>query len=263
MTTVANIFRTENAHYYRRDGTPCHQVPNKSNGGMRPTTLKDARKLDLLPSVTTILSVLRKPGLERWLIEQAVLAVISDPGKPLEDLDAKIDRVLNQERQQDEESQRARDLGTRIHDAMERHLTCAPQNESAYESDWDLLPFIQPALAVVREHGRVIFTERVLVGDGYAGKTDCGTEGDALTLWDFKSTSSKTLPAKSYLEHRLQLSAYAKAMGSTGNKRIVTANLYISTSEPGKLSLCLNQDWQQDWKAFEHLLAYFKIVNNL
>jgi len=33
----------ESGHYYAKDGTAVFEVPNKSKGGMRPTTLRDAK----------------------------------------------------------------------------------------------------------------------------------------------------------------------------------------------------------------------------
>ena len=53
-------------HWYSRTGEPMHWVKRASGEGTRPTTLADARKLDLLPSVTTILRTLDKPPLNRW-----------------------------------------------------------------------------------------------------------------------------------------------------------------------------------------------------
>src|SRR5436190_23373532 len=43
------------------------------------STLRDARKLGLLPSVTNILGVITKPELTAWLQEQAVLAALTLP----------------------------------------------------------------------------------------------------------------------------------------------------------------------------------------
>ena len=54
----------ESGHWYAADGTAVFEVPNKSKGGMRPTTLKDCRALGLYPSVTTIMKVLAAPELD-------------------------------------------------------------------------------------------------------------------------------------------------------------------------------------------------------
>src|SRR5512136_668210 len=72
------LFNPENAHWYRRDGEPLHSVPS-AKGEPRPTTLRDARKLGLLPSVTNVLGVINKPELVEWKMTQAVLAALTLP----------------------------------------------------------------------------------------------------------------------------------------------------------------------------------------
>ena len=56
---------SESGHWYTKDGTPAYTTMGKT--GERNTTLRDARKLGLLPSVTTIIGQLSKTGLNTWL----------------------------------------------------------------------------------------------------------------------------------------------------------------------------------------------------
>lgn len=58
--------RESASHWYFPDGTPLHEVPRADGKGQRPTSLRDARKLGLFPSVTNVLSILAKPGLDAW-----------------------------------------------------------------------------------------------------------------------------------------------------------------------------------------------------
>ena len=44
----------ESGHWYTRQGEPMYTVIGKTTGRPRNTTLKDARELNLVPSVTTI-----------------------------------------------------------------------------------------------------------------------------------------------------------------------------------------------------------------
>jgi len=62
-----------NGHWYTKDGTPAYTTIGKT--GERPTTLRDARKEGLLPSVTTINGQLSKAGLDTWKQQQVLLAV--------------------------------------------------------------------------------------------------------------------------------------------------------------------------------------------
>ena len=48
MTETKPALASENCHYYTKEGAPCYEVEAK-NGQMRPTTLRDARKLSLVP----------------------------------------------------------------------------------------------------------------------------------------------------------------------------------------------------------------------
>ena len=50
------------SHFYDLAGKACHSQIGK-NGLERNTTLRDARKLNLFPSVTGITGIFAKPGL--------------------------------------------------------------------------------------------------------------------------------------------------------------------------------------------------------
>ena len=58
-------YTSEAGHWYTQTGIPMYTIVGK-NGKERNTTLADAKKLNLVPSVTTVLSLLAKPGLENW-----------------------------------------------------------------------------------------------------------------------------------------------------------------------------------------------------
>lgn len=258
MNTAARTHGNDSSHWYFDDGRPCYEMEKKDGSGMRPTTLADARKLNLLPSVTTILKVLAAPALQSWLIEQAVLAAMTTPRLAGEADDAFIQRVLHTERHQDQEAQKARDRGTEIHDGMEAMLQGKPVSD-------DLLPWIEPAyLHLKSKIYCVLKTECVLVGEGYAGRTDLVSDTSpntvgAFLIADFKST--KKLPERgSWPEHRLQLAAYAAAAEpnlTAGSIR--TANLYISTVERGKFAYYENPPWLPDYnQGFEPLVRHWQ-----
>ena len=54
---------SESGHWYTKTGEPMYTIVG-ANGKERNTTLADAKKLDLVPSVTTILGIVAKPALE-------------------------------------------------------------------------------------------------------------------------------------------------------------------------------------------------------
>jgi len=252
--TIANVKQSEASHWYYPDSRPCYEVPYADpSKGMRPTTLRDAKKLGLLPSVTTCLRVLDKPALNSWKIEMAVLAVLTTPKLADEPLDAFIKRVLSVDKEQDAEAAKARELGTQIHDALELALGNWPYEES-------FAPYVLPVLDALKPMGKVLATEKIMVGEGYAGRIDAILDGNEITVVDFKTT--KTLPKESWWEHQLQTAAYCAALGNTGNKRIKSCNIYIDTINAGKIFVSVQEDWGKAFEAFDHVLSYWKITNN-
>jgi hypothetical protein len=241
-------------HWYSVTGEPCHFVEKKDGSGLRSTTLADARKNNWLPSVTTIDKILDKPQLTAWKVDNALTACITTPRLPNETDDEFKARVLAVD--VESISDAAKQIGTDVHDAIEKALAGQEYPES-------LKPYVAPVLAALNQFGKVAWTEKVLVGVGYAGRADCMMENEEwITMVDFKTTGSKKLPTKSYDEHRRQLSAYSKCIGNTGNKRIRTANIYISTVRQGEISVCVNEDWQQDFSVFAKIVELWQLLNN-
>jgi len=220
MATINNLkpAPAESGHWYQRDGTPCHTVIGKTTGQPRATTLADARKLNLLPSTTTVLKALHKEALVIWRVQQAVLTVLTTPraivdGVPEAD-DAYVERVINVERQHEQEGKKAADLGTSIHAAIEKAM-------SGEEWDQALAVYVEPVLKLCKDKfGEPEVAEKVVVGEGYAGKLDVKF-ADAIV--DFKTT--KSVPKVSYFDHRMQTASYSKAFGFTGQHRFRSANV--------------------------------------
>jgi len=254
MPRAVRVQRGEDSsHWYHVDGRPCYELPKKDGSGTKTPTLADARKLSLLPSVTTILKILAKPALERWKIEQAVLAVSTSPRLPGEGDDAFIDRILNTERVQDQERDAAAKRGTDIHNALEALA-------EGQGIDDGIAPWVLPAWNHIRTFGDNYKSEVVLVGNGYAGKSDLimdSLDPEYEIVVDYKTT--KKLPEKaSWTEHRLQLAAYAKAQFSKTGKKMLTYNLYVSTTELGKFALFENPPYEADYAAFRNLVLFWQ-----
>lgn len=247
--------KPENGHWYDpKTGEPKHWVPKKDGTGNRPTTLRDAKELGLVPSVTSILNILAKPALQEWLIRNAVHAVTTAPDILGESLDAKITRVLDTERQQDEESQRAMDRGTEIHDALEAIA-------DGLEIDAAIEPWVAPAWSAITEQcGEIVKTECVLIGPGFGGRADLITKKDQhLRIWDYKST--RKLPTEAYIEARLQLAGYAKALYDETGNVIDTTNVYISTVDCGKFVICENPPWHDTYhEGFAPLVRHWQFI---
>lgn len=83
----------------------------------------------------------------------------------------------------------ARDLGTRLHEALENLALNKPV-------DADLLPWVTPAWEFIRSLGVVLSAETCVVGQGFAGKVDLmlSPGPEEVLLVDYKT--SKKLPDK-------------------------------------------------------------------
>lgn len=265
--TAARTTPTTGAHYYDpKTGEPRHFVPKKDGSGNRPSTIRDARENGWLPSCTTILKLLHKEALVQWMVEQACLSLITSPRQPGEKDDAFVYRILHEEKVQEQESQIARDKGTAIHAALEAYFTGLPVPP-------DMEVYVRPLIENLIARGQVGSAEVTLIGEGYAGKTDLIQ--DCPEYWhmvDFKSSKKLPDPNKggAYPEHRLQLSAYAKAWSEklkrAGklDKPIVVSNAYISTTNPGEFIVIEHeQPWEETFeKGFRPLLVHWMWANN-
>jgi PD-(D/E)XK nuclease superfamily len=243
-------------HYYDKDGNPHHWVEKKSGPGNRATTIKDARKNGWLPSVTGIVNVLAKPQLERWKMMQACSAVLTSPRREGEGLDAFMERVLFQDKEGEQEARIAAERGSGIHDAIASGLKEQPFDPAYFE-------YVNAAVGVLESLGKIVTVEKVVVGNGYAGRMDALVENaESLVVLDWKSASK--LPEKdSWDDHKLQTAAYAATFGNTNGKRILTANLYLSTKQPGKTAFFVQDNWRETYeRGFVPLLRYWQFAND-
>lgn len=131
---------SESTHWYTAAGEPAYTQKSK-DGSDRPTTLRDARKLNLFPSVTTIIRCAATPGLERWKRQQVLLSALTLPRMDGETEEAWLARV---ELDWQEQGRQAADRGTEIHAAIESHFAGEPPSE-------DLLPWVQAAVQAINE----------------------------------------------------------------------------------------------------------------
>lgn len=245
------------SHYYDpRTAEACHFVKKKDGSGTRPTTVADARKLLLVPGPSTVLKLLDKPALMDWKIRQGVYAYATAPIIEGETIDQRITRILDTEGQHEEEAALARDKGTAIHEAIEKALCWQPWDES-------LKPYVDPVMGEIAHIGRVVLTEKILVGRGYAGKVDCVVESDLfVTVVDFKTC--KNVPERdAWPEAKIQVGAYCGALGITGDKRIAGMIIYISTTDPGVIKPFYIDDWEKEFRKFQLLLRFWQMMNNV
>ncbi|MGZ4973506.1 MAG: PD-(D/E)XK nuclease family protein [Limisphaerales bacterium] len=257
------IDRQAPSHWYLRDGRPFHEIAKKDGSGNRAVTLADARKVLALPSVTNILGVIAKPGLEAWKIEQGIMAALTLPALPGEPIDAYARRVVND---MDAQVEKAADFGTAIHAACELYA-----REKLLPSDPTLLAFIEPWRVWFDENvERVECIETIFVSleHGYAGRVDmiAKLKDIGWCVVDFKtqkvkrSSKGEAKPAF-YETWPLQLAAYAFAAEKTLAQSIPgMVSVVIDSLEPGPVHIKHWDSVQPHLHMFTHLLDVWKYV---
>jgi len=259
MTTI--IARAaESVHWYQQDGAPQYTVKAK-DGSDRPTTLRDARKMDLVPSVTTVLKIAAKPGLEAWKQEQMLLAALTLPRDPNESEKDFIARIVFDSK---ETAKSAAERGTRIHESIEswfggkkdvEHKDIAKAFEESIFVHFKTHPF-QPWL-VERSFASAL---------GFGGKVDlyCAADEHAPVGIVLDAKSKDFGPddkVEAYDEHLLQLAAYRHGLGVPHAR---CANVFVSRTHPGLVKVV---EWPEEelvkgWEMFQCLLRFWKLKNN-
>lgn len=255
---MTNSHASESGHWYDRHGKSVWEVVGAKGQKVKPD-LRHARKLGLLPGVTSVANCAAKPGLEMWKVKQAILSALTLPRAEAEPEDAWLDRIVTDS---NEQSRKAADRGTLIHAAIQAHY----QGEIP---DPEFLPYVRLAVEVIRKNcGEQQWTpEKSFAHEaGYGGKADLPS-----TVWlvDVKSKDRKDLddPKKKlvYDEHPQQLAAYRRGL-LLPNVRC--ANLFISrdpeTDDAPILCKFIEhpeEDLKRGLDMFDALLRYWQIRN--
>jgi len=183
--------------------------------------LEDDKKI-YVPGVTTINSVLDKPGLNNWKIKTTVGYIGAHlPQLRADDLtkEKALEIFRKAKEYADELAKEQADIGKRIHDLIHLHLL-GEKVDLSIEDGKVQAGFIA-FLSWLNEHEfKPIATEKVVYHPtlNYAGTLDTVGELDGkLTVLDWKSGSGI------YLESYLQISAYVKAYEVMSGKQVEQA----------------------------------------
>ena len=240
------LYSPDAAHWYGRDGVPMHSVPSLK-GKPRPTTVRDARKLGLYPSVTNIIGVIAKPELTSWLQAQAVMAALTLPRNPGESEDAFAQRVVADSLTTRDS---AADFGTAFHAGAEQVA-----HSLAVDAEHPAAAWLHHYFAWFRRNVVSLrWTEAVLVNHdlGYAGTADLLIEHreHGPCLVDLKTMKLKPeYKVKPYSTWGYQLAAYRKALGLP----VKCLNLIVNSNEPSEPieHVWSAEELETGWRAFE------------
>jgi len=260
MTTEPKVLPSEATHWYDKQGNPVYEVPKAKGGGMRPTTITDARKLNLVPSVTAIIGIAAKPGLQKWKLQQMLHAALTLPRLPDESTDAFAERVITDS---EEQSKKAMERGTELHAAIEDWIQTG-YFHIAFENHLMTLrdTMLQAGIDLRQGKAEHSFASPL----GYGGKLDWHNDE---VLIDFK-TKARIEDGKqlAWPEHCWQLAAYRTGLFKDDRplpyeqkRRLI--NVFIGVEDyQVRIHEWTPEDAAQGWEVFSHLLAVWKIIKN-
>lgn len=236
----------ESLHWYTADGRPMYTVIG-TNGKERPTTVRDARKLRLVPSVTSIIKCAAAPGLEYWLQQQVLMAALTLPRRPHESEKSWLDRVWADSREQ---GKKAAERGTAIHAAIQGYYEGCRSKE--YEDHVDA------AVEAIEGLGSFLVEHAFSHPLGFGGKCDIHAKDVVIDIKTKEFGEHDTL--STYDEHHMQLAAYREGLGMPQAR---CAILYVSASVPGlaRLMWIDTEDLLRGWSMFRSLLKFWQSKN--
>lgn len=254
--------QSESGHWYDRSGLPAYSVTGK-NGKSRPTTLRDARTMDLCPSVTTIISVAAKPGLDTWKQQQVLLSALTLPRQTGEPEQAWLERVMMDSKQT---GRVAADRGTAIHATI----------QAFFEGDVipEAMQICRPVEEAIKEYfGELVFLPELSFANslGYGGKADLVSKSDNQfhgVVIDIKTKETEDISkAEVYPEHGMQLAAYRQGFYMPVAR---CANVFVGykmvngvTQFTGvKIVEHEPDDLDRYWQMFIKLLEFWQLKNN-
>ena len=255
------IRSSEASHWYDAQGRARHSVPNKSKPGtMRNTTLRDARKENLRPSVTNVLgSVLANKQLQDWKMTQVLMAALTLPRLDNETLDDFAARAVKDAQ---EHVENAANFGTTLHRYIESYLV-----SGASMADAECQPYMDRVIEWMTNNvEECLYAEGTVVGNGYAGTVDFvgRIKGRGLGILDFKTRKRSKWSGKieAYEKDCSQLAAYRDAMPELDIQFV--ANLLINSEAPETPVLHV---WGEDerircGKIFNHALDIWCLQRN-
>ena len=240
------------SHWYDKEGNPRYEVEGRN--GIRPSTLRDARKHDWVPSVSTIWNdVVARPMLSKWMQTELMQALWTEAhsadnlkrGGGFPEFE-KLARDRFNKKQQD-----VMGRGTLIHDQLEKYYT-GVDVPVAYTT---MCEAVDRKLTEVCGSNDWVAEKSFSHHSGYGGKVDLHNDEWVV---DFKTKEFPDEPKVKkmvYDDYGTQLAAYGQGLG--GGRRLL--NLFIDVGSPRVLEW-EHEDVNRFQTMFNHALSLWKLV---
>lgn len=209
----------------------------------------------LVPSVTTILSIIHHEHVEKWKRKNALLHL-----QETEDLDAAILY----------EDKSASGFGSICHALVAKAIYGHPLDDGMEKEITELhVQCAQPAIDWVNRNCKhIVFSEKSFVDGtlGFAGTMDVLAlmNDNSLLLFDFKwKKHSKKYPMKSCAEYRYQLSAYRRAAANLLGidwREIKTGNLLLASGNNKWFEKPFLDPWMYEFTDWYHSFEAAKLL---
>ena len=257
---VKSEHSSDAGHWYHADtGEPAYTIKKSDGTGIRNTTLRDARKLNLVPSVTTILGQITKPGLQVYLNQQILLSALTLPRNENEPESAWLERVLFDSK---EAGRKAAERGNTIHAIIETYFA-----DEVYIPEYPKYVY-ETEQALDNELGlhKWVAEQSFASSLRYGGKCDLYAPADPLTdfpgaIIDVKTKETDLDKVKPYDEWLYQLAAYRHGLGMPD---AICGNLLVNAlTNQVRLIIHDPADIADGWAVFCHLLRVYQIKNKL
>ena len=250
----------QGGHWYTRDGKLVESVLSADGKRQIRPDIRHARKLNLLPGVTSIIRVAAAPGLVKWQRQQSIMSALTLPRNEGESEAAWMERVIEDA---DETARKAAEQGTAIHASIARFFTDGELDDNAEHVN-GVRELLRNCTGVQEE--MAWDAEHVVVSQlGYATMCDLSI-GGWLIDWKSKNGDEESLQRQpTYDTHHMQLAATAKAMHVSPitfpdafcGRRCAIG--FVSRTHPGACHLAevLPPDLERGWRMFKLLHAYW------
>ena len=244
------------SHWYEKAGEPRYEVMGKK--GTRPSTLRDARKYEWVPSVSTVWGdIVSRHMLNKWIQTELMKALHEQINLNSTDV-LSFENVEKLARSEfNKKQQKVMNRGTDIHDHLERYF----KKEKVAEEFKPLCQGVEAKLNEVCGPQEWEVEQSFSHPLGYGGRTDLSNDE---WIVDFKTKEFPDNPDVKkmvYDDHGVQLAAYDQGIpvnGLTGSRRLL--NLFIDVGEGHRVLEWEHEDIPRFREMFNSALSLWKLT---